>query len=169
MTNEKAIAVRRNFQFESINRGILWSKLSLTTAQLAALCNLTTRQVSYWAQKGYLPHAAHSPERFNGNAVDMCLLIKQAMDNGATLVQAARLAQEHLAAEFTEQPPIANFNPPALFDVYEKLLSIESTARIVRMLIELQLPRAKHRRAAPEDASETAARASQVPPSDEEH
>src|SRR6476469_4284474 len=107
--------------FEPVNRGALWTKLNLTTAQVATLCDLTTRQVSYWAQKGYLPRSPVNPERFNGNAVDMCILIKQALDSGATLSEAAHLATSYIADEMRRQPQMANFEPPVLRDMYEKL------------------------------------------------
>jgi DNA-binding transcriptional MerR regulator len=126
--------------FEAVNRGALWTKLNLTTAQLAQLCDLTTRQVSYWALKGYLPRSPQNNERFNGNAVDMCMLIKQAMDGGATLSHAAQMASAYLAEELRRQPQMDNFGPPALLDIYEKLTSVESMVRMVRELIEPQLP-----------------------------
>jgi DNA-binding transcriptional MerR regulator len=135
-----AAIVRRNFHFEPVNRGALWTRLNLTTAQLAALCHLTTRQVGYWAQKGYLPRSPQNPERFNGDAVDACMLIKQALDSGAGLAQAAQMAQTHLAAELADQPQMANFGPPALLDLYEKLTNVEGTVRLVRTVIEQQLP-----------------------------
>ena len=132
--------MRRTIRFEPVNRGALWTKLNLTTAQLAQLCDLTTRQVSYWALKGYLPRSPQNNERFNGNAVDMCMLIKQAMDGGATLAHAAQMASAYLAEELRRQPQMDNFGPPALLDIYEKLTGVEGTVRMVRELIEPQLP-----------------------------
>ncbi len=132
--------MRRSFQFEPVNRGVLWTRLNLTTAQLAALCDLTTRQVSYWAQKGYLPHSPQNPDRFNGDAADMCILIKQGLSSGFGLSQAARLAQAHLAAELRAQPQMVNFAPPALADMHEKLVGVSATVRLLLELIEPQLP-----------------------------
>ncbi|HUS16845.1 MAG TPA: MerR family transcriptional regulator [Chloroflexia bacterium] len=132
--------MRRAFQFEPVNRAALWTRLNLTTAQLAGLCDLTTRQVSYWTQKGYVPRSPVNPERFNGDAVDTCLRIKQALDAGTPLAQAARLANEHAAAELRAQPQLANFGPPALLDIYEKLTGAEGTMRLIREIIEPQLP-----------------------------
>ncbi len=132
--------LRRTINFEPVNRGAMWTKLNLTTAQLAQLCDLTTRQVSYWALKGYLPRSPQNNERFNGNAVDMCMLIKQAMDGGATLSHAAQMASAYLAEELRRQPQMDNFGPPALLDIYEKLTGVEGTVRMVRELIEPQLP-----------------------------
>jgi DNA-binding transcriptional MerR regulator len=132
--------VRQNFQFEPVNRGALWTKLNLTTAQVAALCDLTTRQVSYWAQKGYLPRSPVNPERFNGNAIDMCILIKQALDAGATLSEAAQMATSFIADELRRQPQMANFEPPVLRDMYEKLAAVEATVRMLCEIIEPQLP-----------------------------
>ena len=132
--------MHRTIRFEPVNRGALWTKLNLTTAQLAQLCDLTTRQVSYWALKGYLPRSPQNTERFNGDAVDMCMLIKQAMDGGATLSHAAQMASTYLADEARRQPQMSNFGPPALLDIYEKLTGVEGTVRMVRELIEPQLP-----------------------------
>jgi len=132
--------LRRTINFEPVNRGAMWTKLNLTTAQLAQLCDLTTRQVSYWALKGYLPRSPQNNERFNGNAVDMCMLIKQAMDGGATLSHAAQMASAYLADELRRQPQMSNFGPPVLLDIYEKLTGVEGTVRMVRELIEPQLP-----------------------------
>jgi DNA-binding transcriptional MerR regulator len=132
--------LHRTIRFEPVNRGALWTKLNLTTAQLAQLCDLTTRQVSYWALKGYLPRSPQNNERFNGNAVDMCMLIKQAMDGGATLSHAAQMASAYLAEELRRQPQMDNFGPPALLDIYEKLTGVEGIVRMVRELIEPQLP-----------------------------
>lgn len=143
----------REFQFEPINRGALWTRLNLTTAQLAGLCDLTTRQVSYWAQKGYLPRSPQNPERFNGNAVDTCVLIKQALDSGASLGQAARMAMEYLSAALREQPQMESFGPPVLLDMYEKLTGAEATLRLVRAVIEPQLPPRDAAAAAPDIAA----------------
>jgi DNA-binding transcriptional MerR regulator len=140
--------LRRTIRFEAVNRGALWTKLNLTTAQIAQLCDLTTRQVSYWALKGYLPRSPQNSERFNGNAVDMCMLIKQAMDGGATLAHAAQMASAYLADELRRQPQVDNFGPPALLDIYEKLTGVEGTVRMVRQIIEPQLP--------PQDAAQVA-------------
>jgi|GEM_PF-1807448 len=141
--------MRRSFQFEPVNRGALWTRLNLTTAQVAALCALTTRQVSYWAQKGFLPHAPQNPERFNGDAVDMCILIKQGLERGFGLSQAARLAQAHLATELQAQPQPANFAPPVLADIHEKLVGMANTVRLLLDVIAPQLP--------PHDAAASAA------------
>ncbi len=132
--------MRRSFQFEPVNRGALWTRLNLTTAQVAALCDLTTRQVSYWAQKGFLPHSPHNPARFNGDAADMCILIKQGLASGLGLSQAARLAQAHLTTELRIQPQMTNFAPPALTDIHEKLVSMATTVRLLLEVITPQLP-----------------------------
>jgi len=131
--------MRRSIQFEPVNRGALWTRLSLTTAQLAAMCDLTTRQVSYWAQKGYVPRAPANAERFNGNGIDSCMLIKQALAQGANLSEAARLASAYAAEELAQQPQLATFGPPVLLDLYEKLTAIESTVRLLRSVVEPHL------------------------------
>jgi hypothetical protein len=62
-------------------RGALWLNLALTKVQLAALCGVTVRQVAHWTTQGYLSPRPGS-DRYNGNAVEQCLLIKQGRDAG---------------------------------------------------------------------------------------
>jgi DNA-binding transcriptional MerR regulator len=75
----------RDFSFSPPNRGALWSMLALTKTQLAEICGLTTRQVSHWTSQGYITTSGRNPERYNGDAVDLCVLIKQGLASGIPL------------------------------------------------------------------------------------
>jgi DNA-binding transcriptional MerR regulator len=90
--------------FTPPDRGALWVALALTKTQLAALCGLTVRQVTYWTAHGYLPAAPAHAERYNGNAIDLALLIKQGRDRGLPLRRAVALARAHLGEELARQP-----------------------------------------------------------------
>ena len=57
-------------------------RLSLNASQVAALCGVTLRQVIHWADRGYLPRASQDSGAFTGQAVDMCMLIKEARARG---------------------------------------------------------------------------------------
>src|SRR5437016_10765988 len=96
------------------DRGALWVALALTKTQLAALCGLTVRQVGYWTAAGYLPTAPAHAERYNGNAIDLAVLIKQGLERGLPLRRAVALAREHLAAELARQPGLGALDPAAL-------------------------------------------------------
>ena len=80
------------------NRSALWSRLALTKAQLAELCGVTTRQVSHWTLKGYLGTSSHHPDRYSGEAIDLCVLIKQGLDQGLPLRRAVGQARAFLSA-----------------------------------------------------------------------
>ena len=77
------------------DRGARWTQLALTRTQLAALCRVSVRQVSYWARQGYIMPASERDDRYNGDAVDLCVLIRQALRAGVPLHRAVPLAGVH--------------------------------------------------------------------------
>lgn len=134
----------RSFAFVSPNRGALWSMLALTKTQLAEICGLTTRQVSHWTSQGYITTSGRNPERYNGDAVDLCVLIKQGLSSGIPLKRSVGLARTYIAAELARQPSMNAFEPPALLDMREKLrgaeASIATVLEVVSALVPEQLP-----------------------------
>jgi DNA-binding transcriptional MerR regulator len=131
----------RDFTFSPPNRGALWSMLALTKTQLAELCNLTTRQVSHWTNQGYITTSGRNPERYNGDAVDLCILIKQGLDNGVPLRRSVRMAREYIAAELQAQPEMRIIEPPALLDIREKLRGAGSSIESVLQVVDALIPR----------------------------
>lgn len=85
------------------DRGALWARLALTETQLAELTGLTFRQVSHWRKRGYLMVATEHPDRFSGDAVDLCVLLKQARQAGVPVHRAVDLARAYIAAELAGQ------------------------------------------------------------------
>src|SRR5437764_12542268 len=86
------------FPFEEPNRAEVWARLALTATQLSRLTGISRRQVEWWRRRGYLTPSPSEPDRFNGDAVTLALLIKQALDGGVPLHSAYDLASAHLAA-----------------------------------------------------------------------
>jgi DNA-binding transcriptional MerR regulator len=86
------------YPFTPPNRTALWASLLLTGAQVAALCGLSVRQVSFWAARGYLPRSSRGPERYSGDAIDMAILIKQGRQQGLSVYRAVQEARAYLAA-----------------------------------------------------------------------
>jgi DNA-binding transcriptional MerR regulator len=129
----------RDFTFTSPNRGAIWSMLALTKTQLAEICGLTTRQISHWTSQGYITTSGRNPERYNGDAIDLCILIKQGLNNGIPLKRSVRMAREFIASELAQQPGMAVIQPPALLDIREKLAgagaSINSVLEVVTALV----------------------------------
>ncbi len=130
----------RNLVFVPPNRGALWSMLALTQTQLAELCGLTMRQISHWTGRGYIATSGRNPGRYSGDAVDLCVLIKQGLHAGYPLRRAALLAHEYLAAELARQPGVRAIAPPALLDIREKLRGADAAIAVVLEVVSALVP-----------------------------
>ncbi len=122
------------------NRGALWSSLALTKTQLAELCGLTTRQITHWTTQGYIVPTGRDRERYNGDAIDLCVLIKQGLSSGLPLKRSVALARAFIADELTRQPGMAAIEPLALLDVREKLRGAEASIAAVLQVVEPLVP-----------------------------
>ena len=76
------------------DRDQLWRQLELTKTQVAKLTGLSRRQIVYWSSKGLIG----SPTRrtFDGPAVEKVMVMKEALQRGARLEDAARQADRQL-------------------------------------------------------------------------
>ena len=131
----------KGFSFVPPNRGALWASLALTKTQLAELCGLTTRQVSHWTSQGYIAATGRSPDRYNGTAVDLCVLIKQGLRSGIPLKRSVALARSYTAEELMRQPSVGVIEPPALLDIREKLQGAEASITAVLEVVKPLVPR----------------------------
>lgn len=129
-----------DFKLIPPNRGALWSSLALTKTQLAELCGLTTRQISHWASQGYITSSGRNPERYNGDAIDLCVLIKQGLMNGVPLKRAVGMARVYISDELARQPSLAAITPPALLDIQQKLRGAEASIASILQVVEPLVP-----------------------------
>src|SRR3712207_4449045 len=104
----------RDGRLAAPDRGALWLDLALTNTQLARLCDLTTRQIIHWTNQGYIVPSRERPVRYNGQAIDLCVLIKQGLDHGMPLKRAVAAAQRQLSADGACQHAVAPVEPPTL-------------------------------------------------------
>ena len=93
--------------FTSPDRGALWLRLVLSKQQLATLTGVSARQVGYWTARGYLATAPGRVGCYNGDAVDLCVLIRGAIAQGLPLRAAVAQARRTLAAELAGHPALA--------------------------------------------------------------
>ncbi len=124
---------------EPPNRGALWLSLALTQAQLAKLCGVSKRQVQHWTKLGYLTTRPGS-DHYNGNAVDLCLLIRQELDQGLSLNRAVAVARDYLADAAHQRPSLATLGPEALLEIREQLVAALAMAASVREVVEARVP-----------------------------
>ncbi len=123
------------------NRSALWSRLALTKAQLAELCGVTTRQVSHWTLKGYISTSSHHPDRYSGEAIDLCSLVKQGLDQGLPLRRAVGQARAFLSADREHRPVVGGIEPMALADIHVRLQGAQDALTTVLQVVEPLVPR----------------------------
>lgn len=135
------MAAHKDMPLAPPNRSALWSSLQITKTQLAELCGLTTRQVSHWTSQGYLTAAGRNPDRYNGDAIDVCVLVKQGLMSGLPLKRSVAMAREYITSELRRQPGLAAIVPPTLLDIREKLRGAEASIGAVLQVVEPLVPR----------------------------
>jgi hypothetical protein len=128
----------QEFAFKDLNLSQVWARLALTATQLSQLTGVSRRQVEWWRRRGYLPPSPEAPDRFNGDAVTLAMLMKQAVDSGVPLARAYELATRHLAKQLAEGvdqatavAPGESSDPSALLDIEQKLLATQNTIGLV--------------------------------------
>ena len=137
-TSRRRRSSPQDFEFQELNLSQVWSRLALTATQLSQLTGVSRRQVEWWRRRGYLPPSPEVPDRFNGDAVTLAMLIKQAVDAGVPLARAYELATGHLARQLAEgvdqataAAPGESSDPSALLDIEQKLLATRNTIGLV--------------------------------------
>ena len=128
--------MRKDFQFEPLQRGVIWAKLSLTAGQVAELAGVSQRQVTYGKRRGFLVAAGTNPERLNGTDVDLCVLMKQPLNAGIPLRRAVDMAHDYLQDELMQQAGLPNFSAEELTDVREKLVGASSSIDLVLSIFD---------------------------------
>ena len=109
------------------DRGAAWHRLRLTKVQLAALTGVSYRQVEYWTRQGYLVAAETGPERYNGTAVDTCMLMKQALVRGLTARESASRARTFLVNHARQQAGVGALGPASREQLRDGLRTIQAS------------------------------------------
>jgi len=94
------------------------AKVRLTTEQVARLCGVSRRQLSYWVQRGIVLAGDGYPV----DAVEKVLLIKRELDRGRSLKQATQSVDDHLAQREARRRALAEMPPEALAESFAEHL-----------------------------------------------
>ncbi|CAA9557750.1 MAG: hypothetical protein AVDCRST_MAG18-820 [uncultured Thermomicrobiales bacterium] len=119
---------REAVSFTLPDRGAMWMRLALNASQVAVLCGVTLRQVIHWADRGYLPRSGGDTGAFTGQAVDMCMLIKEARTRGISHARAAEQARRFLADELQSDGGVPRVGAPDLSAITGQIREIERNA-----------------------------------------
>jgi DNA-binding transcriptional MerR regulator len=111
------------------------SRLTFSTEQVARLCGVTRRQLTYWVQRGFVPQE----DGFTVAAVEKVLLIKRALDEGATLRTAVREADRLLNERTQRRAQVMAMSAQQLrAAVDERLDQLEEALRRFRGTLPVQ-------------------------------
>ena len=83
------------------NDGEVLSRLRLSAAEAARVCNVTPRQLIYWTKKGLVKPSADGEHDYDVYAMEKVIRIRQALAKGYSLEKAAQLVQRDLLVHCT--------------------------------------------------------------------
>ena len=78
------------------NDGEVLSRLRLSAAEAARVCNVTPRQLIYWTKKGLVKASANGDHDYDVYAMEKVIRIRQSLAKGYSLEKAAQLVQRDL-------------------------------------------------------------------------
>src|SRR5207302_11322503 len=84
------------------NDGEVLSRLRLSAAEAARVCNVTPRQLIYRTKKGLVKASADGDHDYDVYAMEKVIRIRQALAKGYSLEKAAQLVQRDIASLQTE-------------------------------------------------------------------
>src|SRR5436190_9773219 len=79
------------------NDGEVLTRLRLSAAEAARVCNVTPRQLIYWTKKGLVKASAEGDHDYDVYAMEKVIRIRQALAKGYSLEKAAQLVQRDIA------------------------------------------------------------------------
>lgn len=78
------------------NDGEVISRLRLSAAEAARVCNVTPRQLIYWTKKGLVKPSSEDDHDYDVLAMEKVIRIRQALEKGYSLEKAAQVVDREL-------------------------------------------------------------------------
>ncbi len=133
------------------NDGEVLSRLRLSAAEAARVCNVTPRQLIYWTKKGLVKASADGDHDYDVYAMEKVIRIRQALAKGYSLEKAAQLVQRDIAALQGEMKRLDDLTPEDLEDELRRRLErLEERVAQLRRSLPAALSLARLRRATAE-------------------
>ncbi|HZP97854.1 MAG TPA: MerR family transcriptional regulator [Candidatus Limnocylindria bacterium] len=133
------------------NDGEVLSRLRLSAAEAARVCNVTPRQLIYWTKKGLVKASATGDHDYDVYAMEKVIRIRQALAKGYSLEKAAQLVQRDIASLQSEMKRLDELPPEDLEDELRRRLErLEERVAQLRRSLPASLSLARLRRAAAE-------------------
>ena len=110
--------IEKSQRTDGLSLAEIAAKVRLTTEQVARLCGVSRRQLSYWVQRGIVL----AGDGYPAEAVEKVLLIKQELDRGRSLKQATQSVDDYLTQREARRRALAEMPPEALAETFAEHL-----------------------------------------------
>ena len=133
------------------NDGEVLSRLRLSAAEAARVCNVTPRQLIYWTKKGLVKPSTDGEHDYDVYAMEKVIRIRQALAKGYSLEKAAQLVQRDLTSLQTDAKRLDDLPPEDLEgELRRRLERLEERVILLRRNLPTSLSVARLRRAVAE-------------------
>ena len=133
------------------NDGEVLTRLRLSAAEAARVCNVTPRQLIYWTKKGLVKASAEGDHDYDVYAMEKVIRIRQALAKGYSLEKAAQLVQRDIATLQSEVKRLDDLSAEELEDeLRRRLEKLEERVAQLRRSLPATLSLARLRRATAE-------------------
>src|SRR6266436_7423295 len=133
------------------NDGEVLSRLRLSAAEAARVCNVTPRQLIYWTKKGLVKPSADGEHDYDVYAMEKVIRIRQALAKGYSLEKASQLVQRDLSSLQGEVKRLDDLPAEDLEDeLRRRLEKLEERVAMLRRSLPASLSLARLRRATAE-------------------
>lgn len=133
------------------NDGEVLSRLRLSAAEAARVCNVTPRQLIYWTKKGLVKPSADGEHDYDVYAMEKVIRIRQALAKGYSLEKAAQLVQRDLNSIQSDAKRLDDLQPDELEgELRRRLERLEERIAVMRRNLPTSLSVARLRRAVAE-------------------
>jgi len=130
------------------NAGEVISRLRLSAAEAARVCNVTPRQLIYWTKKGLVKASTEDEHDYDVFAMETVIRIRQALEKGYSLEKAAEVVRHDIAALSAEAGRIESLGPEELeSELRGRLERLEDRVARLRQDLPAALTVARLRRA----------------------
>ena len=133
------------------NDGEVLSRLRLSAAEAARVCNVTPRQLIYWTKKGLVKPSPDGEHDYDVYAMEKVIRIRQALEKGYSLEKAAQIVQRDISALQNEVKRLDDLSAEDLEDeLGRRLERLEERVDQLRRTLPATLTISRLRRAVDE-------------------
>lgn len=130
------------------NDGEVISRLRLSAAEAARVCQVTPRQLIYWTKKGLVRPSADGDHDYDVFAMEKVIRIRQALEKGYSLEKAAQVVQREMNTLSAEIERLGSLGSDELeAELRRRIERLEERLASVRRTLPANLEMGRLRRA----------------------